>query len=237
MALAGMDRTAIVAKARQLLGVTDGTKGGPDDTVFEGQISHALSRFALLAGALQSVVELPPEANNKYVPLPDEVLWPITVSFLDSNGVTSPMSVLNNEPTPGTPVGGVPASWWLTAVNDDTTGKSTRNLGIDPPSAVNGDLVLHVNVLVLEVIQLPQDFSGPTDTPEIQVSLHPYIAYFLADEMLGMFPEKIGAIRPLLLARQAEGVEQFQKLVSPTFKTPTGRRQVMGYSSLTRNRL
>ena len=91
MALAAMTRAQTVTKARIILGVTDATKGGPTDSVFEGQIDSAQRRFAVRAKALQTVIKLATKANDKYLPLVDEILWPISVSFVDSDGLSKPL--------------------------------------------------------------------------------------------------------------------------------------------------
>lgn len=228
MAIAGWDRTKTVTKSRIILGVTDATKGGPADSVFEGQIDAALRRYALLAKALQTNIKLATKANDKYLPLVDEILWPITVSFVDSEGTSYGLDLVEVAPRPGT-IEDRPRVWWLTSVNvPDVTGPAVRTIGIDP--AVNWAPAPGEFNVLLEAMQLPQDFSGASGTAEIHVALQPYISYFLAHEMLGLFPEKMDRL-PLILQMEQEAVEQFKLMTSAQFKTPKSRKNVRNYGA------
>jgi hypothetical protein len=229
MAIAPMLVSEVISKARQILGATDPAKGGPDDTAFLGNVAHAMNRFALKAKAMRSAWELSIDANDEYVTLEEEILWPTSVTFVDSDGVRHPMAQVYGEPTP-TLTGDRPRVWWLTAVNvPDSAGVSTRAIGVQPTLPVTTP-----DCLVLEVIQLPQPPVDGTSVPEIAVVLHPYIAFFLAEEMISLYPERIGLLS-WIQARQNEGVEEFKRLSSGSVKLDPGNIDVRGYKRMGRS--
>lgn len=228
--MADMNRDAIIVKARQLVGVTDPTKGGPADSDLYVPLTNAIDRFALEAAALKTVMKLSTKASDKYLPMVDEIHWPIQVSFVDTDGRAWPLGVLEVAPRPGM-LGTRPENWWLTAVNvPDVSGRSTPTLGINPYVNYDGN----GNVIV-ECIQSPKDLSLGTDIPELVSSLHSYIADALALEMLPMFPERM-FLEPMLERRRSRGIAAFKALGKADFKTARGGHDVMRYRARARAR-
>lgn len=231
MSIATLTFDGIVAAARAALGVTDSSKGGPTDATIKLRMPMALRRFAVRAKALQTVIKLSTKANDKYLPLVDEILWPMTVSFVDSVGTSYRLDLTDQAVRPGS-LGQRPTVWWLTAVNvPDVTGPSVRTIAIDPYVNINGS----GNVLV-EAIQLPQDIVNGTDVPEIHVAIQPYLGYFLAAELIGLFPEKAG-LMPWIEGRCEEGIDVWQDLTRPGTRMPRTGKDTMGYKNRTYSRL
>lgn len=229
--MADMTRDQLVFRARQMLGATDPTKGGPTDAELYPVLDNAIKKFCVEAGALRSVFKLSTKANDKYLPFIDEILWPIAVSFLDVDGLAYPLRVTDIAPRPGS-IGPRPSVWWLTAVNvPDVNGRSTPTMGIDPAVSYNG-----AGNVLLEAFQLPQDVQGAAgNVPELVSALHPYLATCLALEAVEMFPEKADFIGKWERDR-ARGMDVFRKLSKPTAKAPFTGKDVKGYRVRSRSR-
>lgn len=234
MAIENMTRDMIFLQTRRLLGVTDPTKGGPTDAELFSDLNGTIGRFCVEAGALETVIKLATSAGDKYLPLVTEILWPKTVSFLDVDGRSYGLGLLEHAPRPGT-LGSRPDSYWLTAVNvPDATGKSVRTLGIDPyvnyapdPGEFN---------VILEAWQLPQDLTGASDYPELHAVIQRYIPFAFALDLLPIFPDKLN-LEGYLERQRARGIDVFRKLARPGAKRPFGGKDVMRYKQRARSRL
>lgn len=234
MAIANMTRDMIFLQTRRLLGVTDATKGGPADADLYDDLNGTIGRFCFEAGALETVIKLATTANDKYLPLVNEILWVKTCSFLDVDGRSYELSLLEHAPRPGS-IGARPSNYWLTAVNvPDATGKSVRTLGIDP--AANWAPTPGNYNVILEAWQLPQDLSGATDYAEIHPAVQRYIPFAFALDLLPIFPEKLN-LEGYLERQRARGIDAFRKLARSGAKRPFGGKDVMDYKRRARSRL
>jgi len=231
MATLTMTRAQIRTKVRQLVGATDATKGGPVDSVFDTAIDEGINRFCIESGALHSVHKLSTKALDKYLPLIDEILWPKTVSFVDSDGRRWPLDLVEVAPSPGI-LGTRPQVWWLTAVNvPDVTGPSTRTIGIDPYVNLNGN-----GNVIIEDVQMPQVLGGDSAVPEIHGSMHMFTAYYAAIELVSLFPEKLGMVG-YWENRCKEAKATFIRLTRPDAEQPHTFKDSMNYAAKARSRL
>lgn len=225
-----MTRDQIVAKGRRLIGVTDSSKGGPTDAELYPDLNNAIEGFVAEAGALKSVFKLSTRANDKYVLLLDEILWPITVSFVDSDGRSYGLDQIEVAPRPGS-LGTRPTRWWSTAVNvPDVSGPSTPAIGIDPFVDYTGN-----GNVILEVIQLMRTLASSADVPELKSCLHRYLAFAFALEILPLFPEKLN-LEGYLERHRDRGIDLFKSLARADKYGPRGGRDVMRYKARARSR-
>lgn len=223
-------RSQIIADARMHLGASDSSKGGPTDAEILPLLNHTISSFVAEAGALKTVIKLSTKANDKYLPLVDEILWPITVGFIDSDGNIWPLRQVEVAPRPGS-LGQKPECWWLTAVNvPDASGPSTRTIGIDPYVNVNG-----TNNIILEAIQLTAELTAGTSIPEIHVSLQGALSYCLALNLLPVFPEKLN-LEGYLERQRARAMDLFKRLARGQARSPRTGKDVMEYRRRCRSR-
>ena len=224
-----MTRDDLFAKGRRLLGVTDETKGGPTNAELLPDLNNAIEGFVAEAGALKSNFKLSTQANDKYLPLIDEILWPITVSFVDADGRAYQLDQVLVAPRPGS-LGGRPNVWWETAVNvPDITGPSTPSLAIDPYVNYTG-----VGNVLVEAIQLQQPLVSAGDIPELKTCLHRYLAFAFALEILPLFPDKLN-LEGYLERHRARGIDLFKSLARAEAHS-VGGRDVKGYGRRARAR-
>ena len=230
MAITNLTRAQIITETRKLLNATDPTKGGPTDAEIIVTLEGTITRFVAEAGALETVIKLSTIANDKYLPLVDEILWAKTVSYVDTDGRAFGLDPIEHAPRPGI-LGQRPTHYWLTAVNvPDPTGKSTRTLGINPYVNLNGN-----GNVILEAFQLTQEMTGDSDYPELHPSVTRYIPFAFALDLLPLFPDKLN-LEGYLERQRARGVDYFRKLQRAGAKRPFGGRDVMRYRIRARTR-
>jgi len=230
MAIANVSRAMIFTQTRQLLGATDASKGGPTDAQLYDNLNGTIRRFVTEAGALETVWKLSTKANDKYVPLEAEILWPKTVVFIDASGNQHPLSIVEYAPSPPS-TGGLPSVCWLTAVNvPDVSGPSVRSLGIDPPVGYNG-----TGNILLEAFQLSQDLAADADYPELHASIQSWIPYAFALDLLPIFPERLN-MEGYFERQRARGLDAFRKLSRSAAKAPFTGKETIPYRQMARSR-
>lgn len=230
MAITNKTRDAIILGARQNLNAVDSSKGGPTDDDIVPRLEDTIARFVVEAGALETVIKLSTKANDKYLPLVDEILWAKSVNFVDSDGRAYPLSPVEISPRPGS-IGNRPSVYWLTAVNvPDATGKSTRTLGIDPAVTYDGN-----GNVILEAYQLNQEMASGSDYPELHPAVQKYLPFALALDLLPLFPDRLD-LEGYLTRQRSVGLDVFRKLNRNMAKLPFGGRDSMQYRRRARSR-
>lgn len=230
MAITQKTRDAIILGARQNLNAVDSSKGGPTDDEIVPRLEDTIARFVAEAGALETVIKLSTKANDKYLPLVDEILWAKTVSFIDSDGRSYPLDPVEVAPRPGS-IGGRPSVYWLTAVNvPDPTGKSTRTLGIDPAVTYDGN-----GNVILEAYQITQEMTAGSDYPEVHPVVQKYLPFALALDLLPMFPDRLD-LEGYLSRQRSVGLDLFRKLNRNMAKRPYSGKDAMQYRRRARSR-
>jgi len=227
--MANFTRDELIAEARRIVGKTDATKGGADDTVYAKLVNVAIGDLCRDAKALKSVFFLDTKGGDKYVPLIDEILWIEQAQFMPlGGGMPVPMSLLDGPVLPTVP--GIPTSWWWTALNvPDINGPSVRTIGIHPFTATDMDDVIRV-----DAFQRAKSLTAGTDVPEIHELFHETIAIRVAYYAILPYREK-HSLLPELRNEWRRGVEEFKEFCSPGRKMATKVHDTTGRRGLLRN--
>jgi hypothetical protein len=225
--MADMNRSDIILLARQIMGFTDGTKGGLDDNELATKVNHCLSRLCLLAEAPKTVFYLTTVFDDKYLPYDDQLLWIDQVTFIPPTGQAYDLDYVDRAVFP--PSNGNPRSYWHTHVNvPDADGRSTPTLGLNPIPQISG---ANKNVRVT-AYQKVKDLASSSDIPEFVSAVHPYVAYMLVDDWLPMHPRKLAEIGAHVKSRVAEAVMIVRNLAYGAKKKPSRSSDVQGYASM-----
>jgi hypothetical protein len=231
--MADMDRSAIVLLAREHAGITDASKGGPNDAALAVKLNHVLDRMCLLAEAPRTVYYLSTKFNDKYLPLDDQLLWISKVVFIPPTGTPYELDLVDGAIFPTT--NGNPRVYWHTAVNvPDVNGRSTPTLGLHPiPQIVGADKNVRV-----DVFQKIKPLTGPTDVPELVSVLHQYLAAGLALDILMLFPDRYRKNGPQLEVRFREGVNMLRLITHGAAKNRAAKSSdVQRYTTILSNRV
>jgi len=230
--VATMNRDAIFVLTREIVGITDETKGGLTNAELNAKVNHAISRLCLLAEAPKTVFYLSTSFNDKYLPYDDQLLWIDQVTFIPPTGQPYNLDYVDEAVFPT--MNGNPRVYWHTAVNvPDPTGPSTPSLGVNPIPQVVG--AFH-NVRVT-AYQRAKDLNSPTDIPEFVSAVHPYIAWVLAEDWLMLHPKRWAEIGGNVKARVKEAIHVVNLLTYGAHKKPARKTDVMQYSSMLSRRV
>lgn len=222
--MATMTYAELEAEARRLLGKTDAAKGGLDSPGYRKLVNRAIGDLCVDGAALKSVFYLNTKADDKYVPLPAQILWPEHLEYIPQAGRSVPMDLVDAPILPGTV--GDPRYFWWTAVNvPDINGPSTRSIAIEPRTQNDT-----TGSLRMDAYQLAKDLVNDADIPEIHELFHGTIAARVALLAMPMYKDKM-YLEGYLRREYERGVQKFKEFVRPSRKMPMATHDVMGYQN------
>jgi len=220
----------MVTETRRLVGKTDPTKGGLDDTGYKRLINQSALDLCIDSESLRTVKYLSTKANDRYLPLDREIIWPIQVTFIPLQGSMYPLDLVHAAP-PQMLVGN-PTMWWPTAVNvPDPTGPSTRAIGVHPQTSYLG-----VSNVKVECFQVPVELTSGTSVSEIMDAFHQSVCARAALLVIPPYKDKQYLV-PILTAEYRRGVERFKAVGNMAKKMEPKSGDVMLYGNMIRSRL